>query len=397
MQTASRMSVLERVKQRAEALHPELVRLRHHLHQHPELSFQEHQTMAFVSRCLESWSIEHQTGIADTGIIATIRGGLNGPTRALRADMDALPIDEANFDKPYRSLNPGVMHACGHDVHTTCLLGAAKILHEERANIRGDIRLIFQPGEERLPGGATLMINAGALKNPVPEYIIGQHVMPQLPVGKLGFRSGMYMASADEITMTVTGKGGHAAVPHHNIDTVAITCQIIVALQQVVSRYANPAIPTVLSFGRIDAPGTFNVIPDTVKVLGTFRAMNEAWRKEAHQRMRSMAEAIASSMGAQCDFFINVGYPFLENESEVTMRLRELAVEYVGEKQVVDLDLWMAAEDFAWYTREIPGSFYRLGVRNEAKGIIHSVHTPGFDIDEAALSLGAGFMAWTML
>lgn len=397
MPTAARTFILERVKQQALALHPELVELRRHIHAHPELSFQEHETMAFVSKCLAKWGIEHETGVADTGILATIRGGKPGSLRALRADMDALPILEANHDKPYRSKYDGVMHACGHDVHTTCLLGAAKILHTEREYLEGDVRLLFQPGEERLPGGASLMIKAGALQNPIPSYIVGQHVMPQLPVGKLGFRSGMYMASADEITMTVTGKGGHAAAPHHNIDTVAITCQIIVALQQIVSRYANPAIPTVLSFGRIDAPGTFNVIPDTVTVLGTFRAMNENWRKDAHHRMKTMAEAIASSMGAHCDFFINVGYPYLENDPEVTSRLRELAVEYAGETQVVDLDLWMAAEDFAWYTREIPGSFYRLGVRNEEKGVVHAVHTPGFDIDESALSLGAGFMAWSML
>lgn len=397
MQTVARASLLERIKQQAETLQPELVGLRRHLHAHPELSFQEFETMAFVSRCLKSWGIDHETGVAETGIIATIQGALPGPFRALRADMDALPILEANHDKPYRSQKEGIMHACGHDVHTTCLLGAAQIIHSERKSLVGAVRLLFQPGEERLPGGASLMIKAGALQNPIPDCIVGQHVMPQLAVGKLGFRSGMYMASADEITMTVTGQGGHAAVPHHNIDTVAITCQIIVALQQVVSRYANPAIPSVLSFGRIDAPGTFNVIPEQVQVLGTFRTMNEAWRRDAHQRMKTMAESIAASMGAKCEFSINVGYPFLENDPEVTQRIRSLAVEFAGAENVVDLDLWMAAEDFAWYTREIPGSFYRLGVRNEAQGIIHSVHTPGFDIDESALKLGAGFMAWTVL
>jgi amidohydrolase len=391
------MELLERVKALAAQFEQDLVADRRHLHAHPELSFEEYQTAAFVQDRLRSWGIAFQAPVANTGVVATIEG--KNPAKkliALRGDMDALPIREAN-DVPYRSQNEGVMHACGHDVHTTSLLGAARILHALKDQFEGSVRLIFQPGEEVAPGGASHMIREGVLKNPEPASIVGQHVMPLIPVGKVGFREGMYMASADELYVTVKGKGGHGAMPEHNIDPVLISAHILVALQQIVSRFANPKVPSVLSFGKVSANGATNVIPNEVTMEGTFRTMDEAWRAEAHKRMKKMAESIAEGMGGSCDFNIRIGYPFLVNEPELTRQARAAAVEYLGEDNVVDLDLWMAAEDFSYYSHEVDACFYRLGTRNEARGITSSVHTPTFDIDEAALPIGAGLMAWIAL
>ncbi|WP_224996787.1 M20 family metallopeptidase [Cesiribacter sp. SM1] len=391
------MELLERVKVLAAQYEQDLVANRRHLHANPELSFQEYQTAAFIQERLKSWGIPFKAPVAGTGVVGTIEG--RNPQKkvfALRADMDALPILEAN-DVPYKSKNDGVMHACGHDVHTTSLLGAARILNELKDSFEGTVRLIFQPGEELLPGGASLMIKEGVLKNPEPAAIVGQHVMPLIPAGKVGFREGMYMASTDELYVTVKGKGGHAAMPEQNIDPVLITAHILVALQQIVSRVANPKIPTVLSFGKIIANGATNVIPNEVKIEGTFRTMDETWRAEAHKRMKKMAESIAEGMGGQCDFDIQKGYPYLENDPELTRQARTAAVEYLGEENVLDLDLWMAAEDFSYYSHEVDSCFYRLGTRNEDRGITSSVHSPTFDIDEKALPIGAGLMAWIAL
>ena len=391
------MELLERVKALAAQYEQDLVADRRHLHANPELSYHEYQTAAFVQERLKSWGIPFQAPVAKTGIVGKIEGrNPSSKVIALRADMDALPILEAN-DVPYKSKNQGVMHACGHDVHTTSLLGAARILHELKDSFEGTVRLIFQPAEEKEPGGASLMIKEGVLKNPEPAAIVGQHVMPLIPVGKVGFREGMYMASADEIYVTVKGKGGHGAMPEQNIDPVLITAHILVALQQIVSRVASPKMPSVLSFGKVIANGATNVIPNEVKMEGTFRTMDEAWRAKAHQRMKKMAESIAEGMGGSCDFDIRKGYPFLENDPELTRHARAAAVAYLGEENVLDLDLWMAAEDFSYYSQEVDACFYRLGTRNEEKGIVSSVHTPTFDIDEAALPIGAGLMAWIAL
>lgn len=376
-------------------LHAELVDIRRHLHAHPELSFQEVQTAEFIARKLDLLKIPYQKGIAGTGILATLQGrNAQKNVRALRADMDALPIQEAG-DKPYRSTVPGVMHACGHDVHTTALLGAAHILNQLRNQWEGTIRLIFQPGEERLPGGASLLIEEGVLQNPVPSSIIGQHVHPPLEAGKVGFRSGSYMASSDELYLTVHGRGGHGAMPQDCIDPIVVTAQIINALQVVVSRYANPFIPSVLTFGRIESDGgATNIIPNSVSLQGTFRTMDETWRAEAHQRMQKIVSGVAQGFDAKAILRVEKGYPVLVNDPHLTDRCKAAAEAYLGAENVVELPMRMTSEDFAWYSHHVPACFYRLGTGNAGKGITSPIHTDTFDIDEDALPIGAGLMAW---
>jgi amidohydrolase len=386
--------VNNRIKELASAYKSEFIANRRHLHANPELSFQEYKTAAFVEQQLKNFGINNIEKKAGTGILAIIEGKNPGKkVIALRGDMDALPIVELN-DVSYKSTNPGVMHACGHDVHTASLLGAAKILNEIKEEFEGSVKLVFQPGEELIPGGASLMIKDKVLENPRPSGIIGQHVMPLIPVGKVGFRKGMYMASADELYITVKGKGGHGAMPESLVDPVLIASHMIVALQQVVSRNASPKIPSVLSFGRVEALGATNIIPNEVKIQGTFRTLNEEWRSKAHGHMVSIAKGIVEGMGGELDFEVRRGYPFLKNAEELTERAQQAAIQYLGQENVVDLDIWMAAEDFSYYTQEIDGCFYRLGTRNEAKGIVSGVHTPTFDIDEDAMEIGAGLMAW---
>ncbi|MBS1951962.1 MAG: Amidohydrolase family protein [Cytophagales bacterium] len=388
------MNLPDQIKKLSEHFTQEIISYRRHLHAHPELSYNEFNTALFIADKLKSFGLTPSEGVAKTGVVVLIEG--KNPFRrtvALRADIDALPIQEAN-ETEYQSQNPGVMHACGHDVHTASLLGTAKILSELKNHFEGTVKLIFQPGEEKNPGGASLMIREGVLENPRPSSILGQHVMPLIPVGKVGFREGMYMASSDEIYLTVIGKGGHGAAPELTVDPVVIASHIIIALQQIISRKASPKQPTVLTFGKIVANGATNIIPDEVKISGTFRALNETWRKEGLEKIKKMAEGLAESMGATCEVKILHGYPYLENNPELTRRIRTAAEEYLGKENVVDLDLTLGSEDFAYYSHQIPASFYRLGTRNEARGITSYVHTPTFDIDESALQIGPGLMAW---
>jgi len=391
------MGLKNKIKELSTQYYDQVVAFRRKMHANPELSFKEYETSKSIAEELDRIGLPYKDGYVETGIVALIEG--NNPnlkTVALRADIDALPIIEEN-DVSYKSKNNGVMHACGHDVHTSSLLGVASILNEVKEEFEGTIKLIFQPGEERLPGGASLMIKEGVLENPSPSNIIGQHVYPQLEAGKVGFRSGMYMASADEIFVTVRGKGGHAALPHLLVDPVLISSHIIVALQQIVSRHTRPDIPAVLSFGKVVANGATNIIPDEVKIEGTFRTMDEDLRKQLHQKMKKLAEELASSMGGACDFDIHVGYPFLVNDEETTKRAKKSAIDYLGEEKVVDLDLRMTAEDFAYFTQERPSCFYRLGISNKEKGINSGLHTSTFDIDESALETSIGLMSWIAL
>ena len=383
----------DKIQQLAAQIFDEVVSFRQHLHANPELSFKEFETSKYIKDKLTRWGIPF-TEMADTGVVGLITGRIPSENViALRADMDALPITELN-EKPYKSKNAGVMHACGHDVHSSSLLGTAYILNNIKSEFAGTIKLVFQPAEEILPGGASIMIKEGVLENPKPNAMMGQHVLPMMEAGKVGFRSGIYMASSDELYVTVTGRGGHGAQPQQNIDPVVITAHIIVALQQIVSRNADPRLPSVLSFGKVNANGATNVIPNEVKMEGTFRTLNEDWRNEAHRLMKKMAEGIAESMGGSCQFEIRRGYPFLINEEKLTYSAKTFAEDYLGKENVLDLDIWMAAEDFAYYSQLTDSCFYRLGTGNAEKDTMHSVHTPNFDVDEDALKISTGLMAY---
>ena len=385
--------LLEQIKELSSKFAADTVAIRSHLHANPELSYQEFETSKFVQSKLQEIGIEFEV-MATTGVLGIIRGK-NPESRviALRADMDALPIQEEN-DRPYRSKNNGVMHACGHDVHTSILLGAAKILYQLRDHWEGTVKLLFQPGEEKNPGGASYMIRDGALQNPIPQGIIGLHVHPGLETGKLSFRKGRVMASADEIYITIKGKGGHAASPNLTTDTVLIASHLIVSLQQIISRNKNPLSPSVLSICSIQGGHTTNVIPSEVKLMGTFRAMDEEWRFKAHDLIRKNAIGLVESMGGEIDLHIDIGYPTVDNDPIFTATAWKQADLFMGKENVLETEMRMGAEDFGYYTQVIPGCFFRLGVRNEAKGIIHNVHTPLFDIDERAIEIGVGNMAW---
>ena len=382
------------VRNKAADLQQELVAVRRHLHMYPELSMQEEKTSAYIQSKLKEYGIPFTAGIAVHGVVGLIKG--KNPEKkviALRADMDALPILEKN-QTGYTSQNPGVMHACGHDVHMTSLLGAAKIINELSNSFEGTVKLIFQPSEEKFPGGASMMIKEGVLENPVPSTMFGQHVLPTLEAGKVGMKPGKYMASTDEVYLTVKGRGGHGATPELNVDPVLIAAHILVALQQIVSRNAPPQLPAVLSFGRFIAEGRTNIIPNEVKLDGTLRTFDEKWRLEAHQKITKIAASIAEGMGGTCEVFIDKGYPFLVNDEQTTAKAKKYATEYLGSENVMDLDLRMTAEDFAYFSQSVPSCFYRLGIRNESRGIIHNLHTDQFDVDESSLVTGAGLMAW---
>ncbi len=384
--------MIEKIKALAKQYAPEFIEVRHHLHTYPELSYQEFETSKLVQSKLSEYNIPFEVK-ATTGVVGIIEGK-NPQSRvvALRGDMDALPISEEN-DVPYKSVRPGIMHACGHDVHTTCLLGAAKILSQTKEEWEGTVKLLFQPGEERNPGGASLLIKEQALENPRPECIFALHVNPQLEVGNLSFRSGKVMASADEIYITIKSKGGHAAAPHLTADTILIASQLIVALQQVVSRNKDPFSPSVLSITSFQGGHTTNVIPSEVKLMGTFRAMDEGWRFKAHEHIRKLSVELVHSMGAEIDLHIDVGYPTVYNNEELNTTAKKIAEDFVGNTKVGETEIRMGAEDFGYYSQQIPGCFFRLGTGNKAQGITSGVHTPKFNIDESAIEIGIGIMA----
>ncbi|MFT3825037.1 MAG: M20 family metallopeptidase [Chitinophagaceae bacterium] len=383
----------DKIQHLAHTYQAAFVDIRHHLHANPELSYQEFETSKFVQQHLSQMGIPFQV-MATTGVVGIIEGKNPGKRIvALRADMDALPIQEEN-NVPYRSTKDGIMHACGHDVHTTCLLGAARILNELKDEWEGTVKLIFQPGEERNPGGASILIKEGVLQNPAPKAIFGLHVHPQLQIGKVSFRGGQVMASADEIYITIKGKGGHAAAPHLTVDTILIASHLIVSLQQIISRNCNPLSPSVLSICSFQGGHTTNVIPSEVKLMGTFRALDEEWRFKAHELIRRNATELVHAMGAEIDLHIDVGYPTVYNDEQLNVVARKLAEEYMPSGKVETTEVRMGAEDFGYYTQQIPGCFYRLGVMNVEKGITSGVHTPTFNIDESAIETGMGLMAW---
>jgi len=388
---------IDSIKKFAADNFPEWQRIRQYIHQHPELSFEEHNTAAFVSQQLSAWGIKHTTGIAGTGIVGVLEGRNPGKRCiAVRAELDALPILEAN-DVPYKSKFPGVMHACGHDVHTTCLLGVLRLLSVYKTEWEGQLKFIFQPGEEKHPGGGSLLIAEGVLENPKVEAIFALHVYPHLPAGIVGFRSGQYMASTDEIHITIHGKGGHAALPHQTIDPIAISAQVITALQQVISRKSNPVSPSVLSFGMISGGTVNNVIPDSVQLAGTLRTMNETWRAEAQQLIRQITNNICAAFGATASIDIPQGYPSLYNDPALTTAAENWATSFLGPDQVKTLALRMTADDFAFYSHQVPGCYYRIGTNTAGTKHTASVHNPHFDIDESALITGIGLMSHLVL
>lgn len=383
----------EKIKQLAARYKNDVISIRHHLHAHPELSYQEFETSSFIQSELRKYGIPFQI-LGNTGVVGLIEG-VNPQKRtiALRADIDALPIQEEN-NVPYKSTKPGIMHACGHDVHTSCVLGAARILNELKEEWEGTVKLIFQPGEEKNPGGASILIKEGVLENPKPDAIFGMHVHPGLPIGKLSFRGGKVMASADELYFTIKGKGGHAAAPHLTIDPILIASHLIISLQQIISRNNNPIHPSVLSITSFNGGTATNIIPEEVKLMGTFRAMDESWRFKAHELIRRTAQSLVEGMGGKLDLHIDVGYPTVYNHEGLNLHARTLAEAFVGQDQVEETELRMGAEDFGYYSQIIPGCFFRLGVMNLEKGITSGVHTPTFNIDENAIETGMGLMAW---
>ena len=382
------------IRQKAEEYFDEIVSIRRHIHQYPELSKQEKNTMDFIAGKLIAYGIPFTDNVGGYGIVGIIEGhDQQGLCVALRADMDALPINETN-EVGYKSVNPGVMHACGHDVHIACLLGAAKILNSLRNEFRGKVKLFFQPSEESYPGGAIQMINDGAVKNPKPDFVIAQHVFPFLSAGQVGFRPGMFMASTDEFFITVKGKGGHGAMPQTAIDPILIASHIVIALQQIVSRNANPLVSTVVTVGKITGEGRTNVIPETVRLEGTIRTFDEAWRSKVHETLRRIANGTAEAMGGSCDITIDRGYPFLFNNEELTTRLTSMATEYLGENNVKPMEQKMGAEDFAYFANEVPGCLFGLGIADPSVGTGPNLHTAGFHVDESSIQTGMAMLAW---
>lgn len=387
------MAEKQKIKDLAHKYASDFVNVRRYLHKHPELSFKEYKTCAYIKEQLLAIGLTDIIPVAETGLLATIHGKRNGESILLRADIDALPISEKN-NVPYASINDGVMHACGHDAHIASLLLCAKILWDLKDDLMGNVKLLFQPGEEVMPGGASLVMKEKVYRNLGILTHIGQHVRPDLPVGKVGFRPGKFMASMDELFLTVKGKGGHAAMPENAVDPVLIASHIIIAAQQLVSRMASPKTPSVLSFGKVIANGAINILPDEVYIEGTFRTLDESWRADALQKLEKLVNSMADGMGGTCELKINNGYPHLINDTSLTEQLKTSAIDYLGEDDVIEIDQWMAAEDFSYYSQKNPVCFYMLGVGNRDKGIASGLHTPTFNIDESALEIGGGLMAW---
>ena len=388
------VKITDLIRRKADEYFQEVVNIRRHLHRNPELSKQEKSTMEFIGSKLKEYGISFKDNVGGYGIVGTIEGREpQVACLALRADMDALPVQETN-EVDYRSANAGVMHACGHDAHIACLLGAAKILNGLKEHFRGTVKLFFQPSEETYPGGAIQMIRAGVMENPKPAFVLGQHVFPFLAAGQVGFRPGKFMASTDEFFITVNGKGGHAAMPQTTVDPILIASHIVIALQQIVSRNANPLVSTVVTVGRFMGEGRTNVIPETVRLEGTVRTFDEEWRTVMHENIRRIAVKTAEAMGGSCEVTVDRGYPFVFNDEDLTDKLITLAGEYLGENNVKPMEQKMGAEDFAYFAREAPGCLYGLGIADPSLGTGPNLHTAGFNIDESAMKTGMGLMTW---
>ena len=385
--------MINKIKSLAKELKNDVIDIRRQIHQSPGLSFEEYETSNLIQSLLTSWNIEYDL-LTETGIVATIKGrNPEKKTVALRADIDALPIQEKN-DCSYKSAIDGVMHACGHDAHTAMLLGASKILNDLKDDFEGTIKLIFQPGEEKLPGGASILIEKGVLKD--VDLIIAQHVYPDLPCGEVGFHAGEFMASCDEINITIKGKGGHAAKINERSNTTVAAAKLLCAISELSSEFNKEERknPIIIAFGSFIADGTYNVIPNEVTLKGTMRTFDENDRKTVKNKIKEFCAEVASSFNVEADLFIEQGYPVLINDVSLTNSLRDKAIDFMGEEKVKDIPQLMTAEDFAWYSHQTKSCMYRIGTSNAEKGIVSKQHTPTFDIDEDALEIGVGLMAW---
>ncbi|MDR3007607.1 MAG: amidohydrolase [Sphingobacterium sp.] len=378
--------ILKELNAKIAAVFPKIVSIRRHIHQHPELSFQEYETSAYIQQQLRELGIPFEV-VAQTGVVAVLTGqkSASDDIVVLRADIDALPIDEQN-DVDYKSKNSGVMHACGHDFHTANLLGAASLLNDYKTEFSGKIVLLFQPAEEKIPGGAIQVLESGILESfgGTIKAVLGLHVSPRVSVGKVGLRSGRFMASSDEFYFTIKGRGGHAAEPHRAVDPIMIGAQLLTTLQQVVSRKANPDIPSVLTFGRFIGDGAANVIPEEVKLAGTFRTMDEVWRKEALEMVAEIAATLPVSLGAKVEVEVRHGYPALYNDPALTQKVKTIIAETMGNSVPQDLEIWMAAEDFAYYSYRYPSLFMLIGTNNDDSTTQYGLHNPQFNLDEKA-------------
>lgn len=384
----------QKIKKIAHSLYPQIVEIHRFLHQHPETAFQEHSTAAYIAEVLKKHHISFAEGVAQTGLVGQIDGiEPDSHTIALRADMDALEIEE-DSGLPYSSLTPGMMHACGHDIHMASLLGTILILHQLRKTFKGRVKFLFQPSEEKNPGGASVMIAEGALEQPQVQQMIAQHVLPELEVGKVGFRKGAYMASTDEIYLSVSAKGGHGGIPHQAVDTVLIASHIVVALQQIVSRRAKPFIPTVLSFGRFVANGQTNVIPPKVEIAGTMRTFDETWRRQMQDEIKRIAQGVAQSMGGDCQLRVSHGFPSISNDEILTELMIQAAKDYLGKDKVVEIDMRTTGDDFGFYAQQLPTCYYRLGTSKPNGTSPAGLHTAQFVAEEESLLTGMGLMAW---
>ena len=384
----------EKIKQLAHENAEEIIGYRRWLHQHPELSQQEYGTMEYVAERLRSFGLEPRTGIGRTGCMAMIRGGIEPDSYcvALRSDYDALPLKEAT-GLPFASVNDGVMHACGHDMHTSSLLGATKILTQIKEHLKGSVMVIFEPSEEMYPGGARMMMNDGLFDEVTPNEIYSFHCLPEMDCGKVGMRKGKYMASTDELYWTIKGRGGHGATPHLSVDPILIASHIVVALQQLVSRNASPMMPTTLSFGKFNANGRTNIIPDEVKMEGIIRTFDEAWRLECHEKIRKISCGIAESMGGECDLFIDYGYPYVYNDEDCTQQVYDNASAFLGKENVEWLDMRMTAEDFAFFAQKIPACYFRVGIHIPDTPFCN-LHRPNLMVDERSIELASGLEAY---
>ena len=401
-------NLIDRIKQLAHAQREEVIEWRRWMHRHHDLSQEEYGTMAFVAERLTEMGLKPKTGIGKTGVMAMLRGNGNEELRmkneessrdycvALRSDYDALPITECT-GLPFASEKPGVMHACGHDMHTCSLLGAIKILMQLRDQFSGTLMFIFEPSEEKYPGGARMMMEDGLFSDVIPNEIYSFHCLPEMDCGKIGMRKGKYMASTDELYWTVKGVGGHGATPHLSVDPIVVASHIVIALQQVVSRNAAPMMPTVLTIGKIqEVGGRTNIIPDTVKMEGIIRTFDEKWRLEAHEKIRKISTGVAEALGAECDLFIDYGYPYIFNDDACTQQVHDNACAYIGEETVEWLDLRMTAEDFAFFAQKIPACYFRIGI-HEPGTPFSNLHRPNLIVDENSLELANGFIAYNAI